>query len=284
MENEQLRKFESETGPIGIFDSGFGGLTILKEIRRRLPSYDYLFLGDNARAPYGVRSFEIVYRFTLEAVKYLFSRGCRLVVLACNTASAKALRSIQQNDLPHIAPDRRVLGVIRPTVEMLGDISNGKVGILGTAGTVTSRSYDLEIDKLYDGFNVYSQACPMWVPLIENNEIDTPATDYFVKKYVDLLMANDKDIDTIVLGCTHYPLLYDKIKKSVPDGVNIVTQGEIVASSLADYLKRHPEIENRCSRGATCRFLTTENAERFANLAQIFLGDATVRASHVDLT
>lgn len=270
-------------GPIGVFDSGYGGLTILKEIRRRLPDYDYIYLGDNARAPYGPRSFDVVYRFTLEAVRYLFDRGCRLVILACNTASAKALRSIQQNDLPAIDPSRRVLGVIRPTVERLGELSaNGHIGVLGTLGTVRSGSYDLEIAKLYPHFTTTSQACPMWVPLVENHEAENEGADYFVKKYVDCLFRQRADIDTVLLGCTHFPILYDKIRAAVPPTAKVVCQGEIVADSLADYLRRHPEMKSRCTRGATCAYLTTENPESFSSLARIFL-DRPVEVSHIDL-
>lgn len=272
------------SGPIGVFDSGFGGLTILKDIRRRLPDYDYVFLGDNARAPYGSRSFEMVYRFTLEAVRYLFfERGCPLVILACNTASAKALRSIQQNDLPELDSTRRVLGVIRPTVEAVGGLSRtGTVGVLGTSGTVRSGSYDIEIGKLHPGFSTVSQACPMWVPLIENDELDGPGADYFVKKYVGELFSQSGDIDTVILACTHYPLLLDKIAEAVPEGTNVVCQGEIVAESLADYLRRHPEIEERCRRGGECEYLTTENPEMFSTLAARFV-DSEVAAKHVEL-
>lgn len=259
-------------GPIGVFDSGYGGLTILKEMRRLLPEYDYMYLGDNARAPYGTRSFDIVYRFTLEAVRCLFDRGCRLVILACNTASAKALRSIQQNDLPKIDSTRRVLGVIRPTVEVLGEITKtGHIGLVGTPGTVRSESYDMEIAKLYPEYKVSAQACPMWVPLIENGEADKPGADYFVKQEIDRLMARDGEIDTVILGCTHYPLLLDKIVKYTPEGVNIVPQGTIVARSLEDYLRRHPEMEAQCSRGGTVTYLTTENAAKFNELAGLFV-------------
>ena len=271
-------------GPIGVFDSGFGGLTILKDLRKRLPRYDYIYLGDNARAPYGVRSFDVVYSFTLQAVKWLFSQGCPLVILACNTASAKALRSIQKNDLPSLAPDRRVLGVIRPTVEAVGALSSRRsVAVLGTPGTVSSRSYDMEIDKLFPGTTVASKACPMWVPLIENNEIDTPATDYFVDRYLAELLAQGTDPDTVLLACTHYPLLYDKIKARLAPGVKVVKQGELVAESLADYLRRHPEIESRCTKGGDCRFYTSENAARFAKLAEIFLKEP-IEANHVELS
>lgn len=274
---------EIHQGPIGVFDSGYGGLTILKEIRRRLPQYDYIYLGDNARAPYGPRSFDVVYRFTLEAVRYLFSRGCRLVILACNTASAKALRSIQQNDLPKIDPDRRVLGVIRPTVEQLGELSgNGNIGVLGTAGTVRSKSYDLEIAKLYPDFSTTSQACPMWVSLVENHEANGEGADYFVDKYVDALFSQNPDIDTVLLACTHFPILYPKIRSRIRSDIKVICQGEIVAESLADYLRRHPEMENACSKGGNCSYLTTENPESFSSLARIFL-DEPVTVDHIDL-
>jgi len=271
-------------GPIGVFDSGYGGLSVLREIQKRLPQYDYLYLGDNARAPYGTRSFDIVYKFTLEAVRYMFGRGCHLVILACNTASAKALRSIQQNDLPLIDPDRRVLGVIRPTVEKVGEISlTGNVGLVGTPGTVKSRSYDMEIAKLYPDFHLYSQPCPMWVPLVEYKEFDSPGADYFVKQELDRLMSRRPDIDALILGCTHYPLLYDKIVKYVPDGVSIISQGKITADSLADYLNRHPEMEVKCSKGGVTTYLTTENPEKFADLAAVFL-DRNVDAEHAELS
>ena len=270
-------------GPIGVFDSGYGGLTILREMRRRLPDYDYLYLGDNARAPYGPRSFDVVYKFTLEAVRYLFAQGCPLVILACNTASAKALRTIQQNDLPQIDPTRRVLGVIRPTVEHLGEMSrDGHIGVFATAGTVRSQSYDLVVAKLFPDFTVDSQACPMWVPLVENHEADGEGADYFVNKYVGELFTKRGDIDTVLLACTHFPILYDKIRRAVPEGVNVVCQGEVVAESLADYLRRHPEMESRLDRGGTCRYLTTENPESFSSLARIFL-DEPVNVNHIDL-
>lgn len=278
-----METLERTQGPIGVFDSGYGGLTILREIRRRLPQYDYIYLGDNARAPYGPRSFDVVYRFTLEAVRYLFSRGCRMVILACNTASAKALRTIQQCDLPQIDPTRRVLGVIRPTAEVLGDLSQtGHIGVLGTSGTIRSGSYDMEVAKLHPDFTVTSQACPMWVPLIENDEADSPGADYFVDKYIRELLAGDAAIDTIVLACTHYPLLYPKIRARVPENIKVVRQGEIVASSLADYLHRHPEMESRCLKGGVCRYLTTENPATFTHLARIFLGEP-VEVDHIDL-
>ena len=261
-----------QAGPIGVFDSGFGGLSILREIRKVLPQYDYLFLGDNARAPYGNRSFDLVYEFTLQAVKHLFSKGCHLVILACNTASAKALRSIQQRDLPVIAPTRRVLGVIRPTVEKVGDITHtGHIGIFGTPGTIQSGSYNIEINKLHPNFKVYGQACPMWVPLVENQESDGPGADYFVQKYINALLEQCDDIDSVILGCTHYPLLMGKIRQYMPQHVTVIPQGEIVAESLADYLRRHPEMECRCRRGGTCHYLTTEDAEKFDSLAGIFV-------------
>lgn len=271
------------SGPIGVFDSGYGGLSVLRRIRKRLPQYDYLYLGDNARAPYGPRSFDVVYRFTLQAVNYLFRQGCPLVILACNTASAKALRSIQQNDLPQIDPTRRVLGVIRPTVEKVGELSRtGVIGVLGTNGTVRSRSYNMEIEKLYPDFETHAQECPMLVPIVENDEADGPGADYFVKKYVDMLFDKSPRIDTVLLACTHYPLLYDKIRRYVPDSAKVVTQGDIVADSLADYLVRHPEIEKRCTRGGDCAYFTTESPESFGRLAQIFLGEP-VEVSHIDL-
>lgn len=278
-----MQQKENGTSPIGVFDSGYGGLTILKAIRSQLSEYDYLYLGDNARAPYGTRSFDVVYQFTLEAVKYLFAQGCKLVILACNTASAKALRSIQQRDLPLIDPTRRVLGVIRPTVEALGELSStGNIGVMGTNGTVQSHSYEMEVAKLNPDFKVYSQACPMWVPLVENHEAESEGADYFVRKYVDGLLKKGPEIDTIVLACTHYPILYPKIRDAVPEHIKIVTQGEIVARSLADYMKRHPEMERRCSKGGTCRYLTTEDPDKFTDLARIFLQEP-VAVRHIDL-
>lgn len=273
----------SLNGPIGVFDSGYGGLTILREIRRLLPQYDYMYLGDNARAPYGMRSFDIVYEFTLQAVRYLFEQGCPLVILACNTASAKALRTIQQNDLAVIDPTRRVLGVIRPTVEAIGAATrNGHIGILGTSGTVRSRSYDLEIAKLYPDFTTVSQECPIWATLVELGEHDSPGADYFVRKYVGLILDKDPDIDTLVLGCTHYPLLYDKIRAVTPDHIRLLCQGSLVADSLADYLHRHPEMESRIARTGQVQYLTTESPGQFASLASVFLGgDAS--ASHAEL-
>lgn len=259
-------------GPIGVFDSGYGGLTILSRIRALLPAYDYIYLGDNARTPYGTRSFEIVYEFTLQAVRRLFEMGCHLVILACNTASAKALRSIQQNDLPHIDPSRRVLGVIRPTAECIGGLTRSRhVGVLATAGTIKSESYILEIRKLHPDITVTGEACPLWVPLVENNEYDKPGADYFVRQHIERLLEKDPDIDAVILGCTHYPLLLDKIRKYVPAGVTLLPQGEYVAQSLEDYLKRHPEMARKLTTGGTRRFLTTESAEKFSEAASIFL-------------
>ncbi len=278
-----MKQLSDKPGPIGVFDSGYGGLTILNEIQRAMPSYDYIYLGDNARAPYGTRSFDIVYRFTLQAVNYLFEQGCHLVILACNTASAKALRSIQQRNLPQIGPNRRVLGVIRPTVEKLSELSkNGNVGILGTPGTIQSQSYDIEIAKFYPQFNTYGNACPMWVPLVENREAGNPGADYFVKQEVDNLFVQNAEIDTVVLACTHYPLLYDKIRQYVPKSAQVVTQGEIIAESLVDYMRRHPEMDERCTRGGNTRYLTTENASKFAEMASIFLNQ-NVSATQVEL-
>jgi len=258
--------------PIGIFDSGYGGLTILNKIRKRLPQYDYAYLGDNARTPYGNRSFEVVYEFTLQAVQWFFKHNCRLVILACNTASAKALRTIQQKDLPLLDPQRRVLGVIRPTVENIGTVTHTRhVGILGTPGTISSESYPLEIKKLYPNVIVASEACPMWVPLVENNEYDKPGADYFVRQHINNILEKDPQIDTIILACTHYPLLINKIESFLPDSVRLVAQGDLIAESLEDYLHRHPEIETRCSKNASCRFYTTESEEKFATMASLFL-------------
>ena len=270
-------------GPIGVFDSGYGGLTILDAIRKKLPQYDYLYLGDNARAPYGPRSFNIVYRFTLEAVKYLFDQGCHLVILACNTASAKALRNIQQNDLPGIDPTKRVLGVIRPTVEKIGEISHtGNIGILGTTGTIQSKSYDIEIEKIHPTFKVFSQSCPLWVPLVENLEAHGDGADYFVHKYINELLQQSNDIDSIILGCTHYPILIDKIRKYTPDHINIVEQGTIIADSLADYLNRHPEMDIKGSKNGSWSYLTTEDADKFNSLASIFLNE-NIDSKHINL-
>jgi glutamate racemase len=258
---------------IGIFDSGYGGLTVLKSIRHELPQYDYVYLGDNARTPYGTRSYDVVYEYTLEAVKKLFAMNCRLVILACNTASAKALRTIQQTDLPSIDPQKRVLGVIRPSVEEIMHITrNNHVGIVGTPGTVNSQSYVIEIDKISNQkVSVAQQACPMWVPIVENNEIETCGADFFIKKDIESLLKTDSQIDTLVLGCTHYPLLIDSIKKYLPQNITIVDQGPVVARKLADYLKRHVELEKHCSQGGTIRYYTTENALSFNDKASLFL-------------
>lgn len=262
-------------GPIGVFDSGYGGLTILSKIRETLPQYDYIYLGDNARTPYGTRSFEIVYQFTLQAVTKLFEMGCHLVILACNTASAKALRSIQINDLPQLDPARRVLGVIRPTVECIGSITrNRHIGVLATAGTIKSESYPLEVHKLFPDIKVSGEACPLWVPLVENNEAQGDGTDYFVRKYIDELLAKDTEIDTVILGCTHYPLLLPKIQQYMPDGITTVTQGELVADSLKDYLQRHSEMNSKCTTGGKCTYLTTEAEEKFIESASAFLNEA----------
>ena len=263
-----------QPGPIGVFDSGYGGLTILSKIREALPEYDYIYLGDNARTPYGTRSFEIVYEFTLQAVNKLFEMGCHLVILACNTASAKALRTIQMNDLPNIDPDRRVLGVIRPTVECIGSMTQTRhVGILATAGTIKSESYPLEVHKLFEDIKVSGEACPMWVPLVENNEANGEGADFFIRKYIDNLLAKDRQIDTLVLGCTHYPILLPKIQKFIPQGVKVVAQGEYVATSLKDYLHRHPEMDMKCTREGKCRFYTTEAEDKFIESASMFLNE-----------
>ena len=264
----------SEPGPIGVFDSGYGGLTILHGIRQLLPEYDYLYLGDNARTPYGPRSFEVVYEFTRQAVQRLFEMGCHLVILGCNTASAKALRTIQQVDLPQWDPERRVLGVIRPTAEVIGQLTKSRhVGILATEGTIKSESYNLEIKKLHPDIQVSGVPCPFWVPLVEYNEANSPGADYFVKKYIDQAITQDPLIDTLILGCTHYPLLLPKILKHLPSGVRVVPQGEYVAQSLKSYLQRHPQMEQRCSKGGTAHYLTTENPEKFKDQALIFLNE-----------
>ena len=265
----------SVPGPIGIFDSGYGGLTILHGIRQLLPQYDYLYLGDNARTPYGNRSFDVVYEFTRQAVVKLFEMGCHLIVIGCNTASAKALRSIQQNDLPKLDPARRVLGIIRPTAEVIGSLTKSRhVGIFATEGTIRSESYNLEIHKLYPDIQVTGVACPFWVPLVEYNEADSPGADYFVKKRIDQLMRLDNQIDTVILGCTHYPLLLPKIRQYMPQGVCIVSQGEYVAASLQNYFVRHPEIEQRCTKGGKVHYLTTEKPEKFQESAQLFMREA----------
>ena len=269
--------------PIGVFDSGYGGLTVLKEFIHTLPQYDYLYLGDNARSPYGPRSFETVYRYTLQCVKWLLAQKCPLVILACNTASAKALRTIQQVDLPVINPENRVLGVIRPTTEKIGALTTTKeVGILATAGTVLSGSYLIETEKFYPDVKVYQEACPMWVPLVENNEYESSGADYFVEKNVKNLLAKGGDIDTVLLACTHYPLLKDKIKKYLPTAVNLLSQGEIVANSLVDYFKRHPEMESRCSKQGVVKFYTTDSTEDFDTHAATFFGKS-IHSEHVSI-
>ena len=273
------------TSPIGVFDSGYGGLTVLKELVKALPAYDFLYLGDNARTPYGTRSFEVVYEYTLQCVKYLFSQNCQLVIIACNTASAKALRNIQQLDLPVIAPDRRVLGVIRPSVEKVAEITlNGHVGVLGTVGTVASGSYPIELQKWSNGrvVSTVQEACPMWVPIVENNEIGTEGAEYFIQKNIENILEKDPDLDTLVLGCTHYPLLIDTIQKYVPRNITILQQGEITAEKLSNYLKHHPEIESKLTKNATLKFLTTESAENFNGKAALFMGHK-VEAGHVHL-
>jgi len=272
-------------GPIGIFDSGYGGLTILSHLRERLPQYDFLYLGDNARTPYGNRSFEVVYQFTAQAVRTLFAQGCPLVILACNTASAKALRTIQQIDLPKIDPRRRVLGIIRPTVESLGALTASRhVGILATAGTIRSLSYPLEIKKLFPDIVVTGEACPMWVPLVENGEAASDGADYFIRQHVEALLERDPTIDTIILGCTHYPLLYEKIRRYTPQSVRLVRQGDYVAESLADYLVRHPEMEQQLTRGGATRYLTTESPDTFRTAAAVFLPDTPIHPRHINLT
>lgn len=276
--------FPQEAGPIGVFDSGYGGLTILHGIRQLLPQYDYIYLGDNARAPYGPRSFEVVYEFTRQAVRKLFEKGCHLVILGCNTASAKALRSIQQNDLSLWDAQRRVLGVIRPTAEVIGKLThNNHVGLLATEGTVKSHSYDLEIAKQWPEIKVTGQACPFWVALVEYNEADSPGADYFVRKRIDQLLQKDHDIDTIILGCTHFPLLMPKIVKYTPPGIRIVPQSEYVATSLKSYLQRHAEMERKLTKGGNTTYYTTENAEKFKDTATIFLHEK-IEANHIELT
>ena len=271
-------------GPIGVFDSGYGGLTILDKIRKHMPEYDYLYLGDNARTPYGTRSFEVVYEFTLQAVEKLFDLGCSLVILACNTASAKALRSIQQINLPQIDPSRRVLGVIRPTAECIGHITQSRhVGILATSGTIKSESYPLEIQKLFPDIVVTGEACPMWVPIVENNEYHSEGADYFIKKHINQLLDKDPDIDTFILGCTHYPLLMEKIKQFTPSHIRIIAKGEYVANSLRDYLNRHPEMDIRCAKHGKTRFLTTESEQKFEESASIFLQQENIKVESISL-
>ena len=261
------------SSPIGVFDSGYGGLTVLKEIVKRLPQYDYVYLGDNARAPYGTRSFETVYEYTLQSVKWLFSQGCPLIILACNTASAKALRTIQQNDLPFIDENKRVLGVIRPTVEVIGSYTKtNNIGILGTRGTVQSNSYPIELEKFFPEVVAHQHACPLWVPLVENNEYASPGADYFINKDLQELLKDSPGIDTILLACTHYPLLLNKIEKFLPGRITVISQGEIVAKSLEDYLQRHKEIETQCTKNGELSFYTTDSTEDFDRHSQIFFG------------
>ncbi len=273
------------SSPIGVFDSGYGGLTVLKELVKALPQHDFLYLGDNARTPYGTRSFDVVYAYTLQAVNYLFAQNCPLVILACNTASAKALRSIQQIDLPGMASNRHLLGVIRPSVEKVAEITrNGRVGVLGTSGTVASDSYPIELQKWSNGrvVSTVQEACPMWVPIVESNEIGTEGAEYFIRKNIQNLLQKDAELDTLILGCTHYPLLIDSIKKYVPDHVNILNQGKVVGEKLVDYLKRHPEIEQELSKNGILRYQTTESAENFESKAALFMGQ-NVKAEHVSL-
>lgn len=278
-----LNNLSAVSGPIGVFDSGYGGLTVLRRIQQLMPQYDYLYLGDNARAPYGTRSFEVVYQFTLQAVNRLFAMGCPLVILACNTSSAKALRTIQQRDLPGIDPTRRVLGVIRPTAECIGRLTRTRhVGIFATPGTIRSCTYEMEIHKLHPDIRVTGQACPMWVPLIENGEYRRPGADYFVQQDVELLLQRDPEIDAVILGCTHYPLLLDKLRRLTPSHIRLIPQGDYVAHSLLDYLRRHPEMESRLTRGTVTRYLTTERPEPFAENATVFLGHA-IEAEHITL-
>ncbi|HTM66650.1 MAG TPA: glutamate racemase [Flavipsychrobacter sp.] len=269
--------------PIGIFDSGYGGLTVFKSIKEKLPQYDYIYLGDNARAPYGNRSFDTVHEYTLECVEWFFKMGCPLVILACNTASAKALRTIQQQDLIKIDSDKRVLGVIRPTAEVIGQYTKTRhVGVLGTKGTISSGSYQMEIKKFAPEVTVHQLACPMWVPLIEYKEYQSEGADYFVKKYLDELLTQSKEIDTILLACTHYPLLEEKIKKHLPKNIQVVSQGDIVANSVNEYLHRHPEMEARLTKGGNIRFFTTDDIDDFIEHGSIFFGQE-VSAEHLDL-
>jgi glutamate racemase len=270
-------------GPIGIFDSGYGGLTILEEIRKVMPGYDYIYLGDNARTPYGTRSFDVVYQYTLECVNKLFEMGCHLVILACNTASAKALRSIQQNDLPRIDPGRRVLGVIRPTVEMLDQVTQTKhVGIFATPGTVQSDSYPIEAHKIFPDIRITTEACPMWVPLIENNEHLSEGAAYFVQQNIRSLLKKDAQIDSIILGCTHYPLIVPTIRRYLPTRIKIISQGEIVARSLKSYLERHPEMDAKCTKNGVTSYFTTESTEKFIHSASIFL-HTRIKAERISL-
>jgi len=268
---------------IGVFDSGFGGLTVLKEITRRLPEYDYIYLGDNARAPYGSRSFETVYKYTLQAVNWLFNKGCYLIILACNTASAKALRTIQQKDLPRISPNKRVLGVIRPVTEIIGTFSSsGHIGILATAGTVKSNSYVLETAKSFPHIIITQQACPLLVPLIENNEFNNEGSAFFINKYLRSLLQKDPLIDTLILGCTHYPLIINEIKAVLPSHIKVINQGTIVAESLDNYLKRHNEIENQLGKNYNRSFYTTDTSEMFNDMAELFYGES-IFSEHAEM-
>lgn len=279
-----MKSTSLSSGAIGVFDSGYGGLTILEKIRELMPGYDYIYLGDNARAPYGTRSFEVVYEFTLQAVSKLFEMGCPLVILACNTASAKALRTIQQINLPVLDASRRVLGVIRPTAERIGEMTQSRhIGILATAGTIKSESYPLEIHKLFPDITVTGEACPLWATLVENNEHQSEGADYFVKQHIHRLLEKDPRIDTLILGCTHYPLLLNKIRQFTPEHIRIVAQGEYVAQSLRDYLDRHPEMDARCTRGGNCRFLTTESESKFKESASLFLHQEDIKVESIAL-
>lgn len=275
---------ELQQGKIGVFDSGFGGLTILKNIVQQLPQYSYMYLGDNARSPYGSRSFETVYQYTWQAVEWFFKQGCNLVIIACNTASAKALRNIQQNNLPKLHPSKRVLGVLRPTTEIIGTFTKSNhIGILATSGTVASNSYVIEIEKFFPQIKVYQQACPMWVPLIENNEHLNFGADYFIQKYCNHLLAQNSNIDTVVLACTHYPLLAEKIKQYLPNSINLISQGAIVANSLEQYFKRHIALENLCIKNNSIEFYTTDSIEDFNTKASIFWG-SKVQSTNIHLT
>jgi glutamate racemase len=270
-------------GPIGVFDSGYGGLTVLRALATQLPKYDYLYLGDNARAPYGTRSFDTVYRYTLQCVKWLLTQNCPLIILACNTASAKALRTIQQNDLANLSPTARVLGVIRPTSEVIGTHTRtNSIAILATNGTVQSGSYTMEIEKFFPHLRVVQEACPMWVPLIENGEHQKEGADFFVRQHIDNVMKTDPSVDTLLLACTHYPLLREKIEACLPTGVKVIAQGDIVADSLQDYLRRHPEVEGAISTKAERAFYTTDAPADFDAKASAFFGEP-VTSKHVDL-
>lgn len=269
--------------PIGVFDSGYGGLTILKEIKKQLPQYDFIYLGDNARTPYGTRSFETVYHYTLECVQWLFNQNCPLIILACNTASAKALRNIQQKDLPRMGEEKRVLGVIRPTAEIIGKYTHTQnIGILGTRGTIQSDSYPIEIEKFFPGMKIFQQACPLWVPLVENDEQETRGAEFFIEKDIKALLQKSPGIDTVLLGCTHYPLLIETIKKFLPPSIKIISQGEIVARSLKDYLLRHPDMEKKCTKNGSMQFFTTDSVMDFNRHSAKFYGEA-VSSIHIDL-